>query len=809
MNDSKYTIEDWLEHLGPLGYTPKQVSTNEWAGACPRCEDGEDRFVITEKDGMALIHCRQCSDDSPTAYREMVEIVFGDGQVPSPSPPPAPHPEADPLGDSEEEATPRSGKVLTATYNYHKEDGSLGFTVERYDRDGTKSFSILNAKRERKKPRLANSLVYRYPEVLAAAQRGDPVFIVEGEKCVDRIINIGFVATCCAGGSGAWSPTHAATLPEGVAVILIPDADASGLNYAMSVGCSMRRRAGSLTVIDPFAMGYTLDRDTLSDGGGQDIADWLEGRDADAFRHLRDSAEDFTAWLPGAAALTGQEILGVTDLNYLVQHVMRRWGDQLLLVNDGKAGQLRYMDPETGRWTEESSRLMTMFSTLDRELFGTTAPNTPERYAQGFIKKRGAADEFASKAVGIVNDLIDAGLMKEEDVLRCRISEFDQDLRYIGCRNGIVDLWEAELLDPKDGAKALVTKTTGVNYNPEATHPQLDQLFTHLPVDVSEFYWDIIGFHFHGNPRRRIYNLVGPKRGGKSTLMTALWAAGGDYVRVVQEDLFKPGKSSNSGLSNELEVVACPVRIALADEVATRKLDGHLLKKLSGSGPLAFRRNYEHLQEKRGTGTLILSFNKLHEPLMAGNDDALDDRLVVIPCPAVREEDGTLQQVIHEEGFKEAVLARAVLRAARVGRTEVPAPPDTVREATSALIKESRGDLGDIADAMKPVEGSRSWTIFPWRAYADAHGATEMDTKINNLSRKGFLAKLRQLNPNLPEPVKVRIESQSRQGWPGWTLTGDYAQFAFEASTDVRDSCGTSPKDDEDPLAGGPWPRTT
>ena len=50
-------------------------------------------------------------------------------------------------------------------------------------------------------------LLYRFPELIAA----DPtakVFIVEGEKDVDRLRSLGFVATCNSGGAGKWEPRY-------------------------------------------------------------------------------------------------------------------------------------------------------------------------------------------------------------------------------------------------------------------------------------------------------------------------------------------------------------------------------------------------------------------------------------------------------------------------------------------------------------------------------------------------------------------------------------------------------------------------
>ena len=47
-------------------------------------------------------------------------------------------------------------------------------------------------------------VLYRLPRVLEAAQSGDGVFVVEGEKDVEALERAGVTATCNPGGAGKW-----------------------------------------------------------------------------------------------------------------------------------------------------------------------------------------------------------------------------------------------------------------------------------------------------------------------------------------------------------------------------------------------------------------------------------------------------------------------------------------------------------------------------------------------------------------------------------------------------------------------------
>jgi hypothetical protein len=90
-------------------------------------------------------------------------------------------------------------------YEYKDESGNTLFRVVRWYKDGKKQFSQ-NApdgsggwKKNRGNARL---VPFRFPELLAA-DPSLPVYIAEGEKDVLTLVNLGFVATCNPGGTGA------------------------------------------------------------------------------------------------------------------------------------------------------------------------------------------------------------------------------------------------------------------------------------------------------------------------------------------------------------------------------------------------------------------------------------------------------------------------------------------------------------------------------------------------------------------------------------------------------------------------------
>lgn len=127
-------------------------------------------------------------------------------------------------------------RQVVATYDYTDESGALlyqsvrlepkDFRQRRPDGQGGWTWNLADVP----------SVPYRLPE-LAEAPR---VFVAEGEKDVDALAGLGFVATCNHGGAGKWRDEHtqalvSASVPE---VVVLPDNDAAGEKHAAIVACS-------------------------------------------------------------------------------------------------------------------------------------------------------------------------------------------------------------------------------------------------------------------------------------------------------------------------------------------------------------------------------------------------------------------------------------------------------------------------------------------------------------------------------------------------------------------------------------------
>lgn len=87
---------------------------------------------------------------------------------------------------------------------------------------------------------------YRYSKW---QQSTNKIYIVEGEKCVHALENIGLDATTFVGGSNGWRVYYADYF-VGREVIILPDNDSPGLKYANEISIGLQNKAKSIKVVN-------------------------------------------------------------------------------------------------------------------------------------------------------------------------------------------------------------------------------------------------------------------------------------------------------------------------------------------------------------------------------------------------------------------------------------------------------------------------------------------------------------------------------------------------------------------------------
>lgn len=224
-----------------------------WSASCPAHDDRRPSLSIKQGDGgRLLLKCHAgCTYE---AILRAVKLEPRDLRQ----------------KDRDQEWTPNGPAV--AVYGYVDEDGRPLFDVcrtadkqfsQRRPDPSSKTGWAWNLKEVRR-------VLYRLPEVLAAAAAGETVYVAEGEKDVHALESAGAIATCNPGGAGKWRGEYAQAL-AGANVIVIADRDEAGRKHADAVAGSLAGVAASVQVVEA---GVGKDAADLL-AAGRNLADFL------------------------------------------------------------------------------------------------------------------------------------------------------------------------------------------------------------------------------------------------------------------------------------------------------------------------------------------------------------------------------------------------------------------------------------------------------------------------------------------------------------------------------------------------------
>ena len=215
----------------------------EWRGPCPAHQGDDENFAVNPETGLAFCHS-QCGRGWNILQLEQ-ELTHRDWK------------------ECRNEVFAIVGRPMggpaklreIATYDYADAKGEFLFQVVRYEPktfrqrrrvvklDGTSAgisweYNIKGVSR----------VLYRLPNVTAA----DSILLVEGEKDVENLEKLGFVATCNPGGAcnhpGKWLKNYTESL-EGKRVVILPDNDIPGEKHAEIVVQAIRHRVKELRIV--------------------------------------------------------------------------------------------------------------------------------------------------------------------------------------------------------------------------------------------------------------------------------------------------------------------------------------------------------------------------------------------------------------------------------------------------------------------------------------------------------------------------------------------------------------------------------
>jgi len=226
---------------------------------CPKC-GGEDRFRMIDQEAGAVL-CNQCfasengdgfaaitwfcDCDFPTAVRLVGEYLDSSN------------------GNSLATSNNEPQREIAATYDYVDEAGNRLYQVCRTDQKGFRQRRPKQGGGWEWTVKDVRQVPYRLPELLRAGPE-EPIWIAEGEKDCDRLVSLGCIATCNAGGAGKWESEWRDYF-QGRLVVILPDNDEPGREHAEQVATSLQGVASSVKVVE---------LPGLPEKG--DVSDWLD-----------------------------------------------------------------------------------------------------------------------------------------------------------------------------------------------------------------------------------------------------------------------------------------------------------------------------------------------------------------------------------------------------------------------------------------------------------------------------------------------------------------------------------------------------
>ncbi|WP_247424161.1 phage/plasmid primase, P4 family [Ralstonia pseudosolanacearum] len=577
----------------------------------------------------------------------------------------------------------------TAKWDYLDAAGKLLGVVYRYDPPGRgKEFRPWDAKRRKAAPPEPRPL-YNQPGLASATQ----VVFVEGEKCAQALIDAGIVATTAMHGANApvdktdWSPL------AGKAVLIWPDRDKPGWEYAANAAQAMLS-AGATTchILYP----------PEEAGEGWDAADAVaEGFDVAAFiahgprLQMHDVADDPEPVIGGDESVWGTEdalALAFTRRYHRDWRYVAAWGRWL--VWDGH------------RWRTEDT------------LAATDLIRNVCRHAALHAENPKLAAKLATSGTiaGVER------LARADRRHAATTSEWDADPWLLNTPGGVVDLRTGRQR-PHDRDDRMTKITTATPGGDCPTWRQFLAEVTGGDAELQAYLQRMAGYALTGSTQEHaLFFLYGTGANGKSVFLNTLSTILGDYAANAAMDTFMETRTDRH--PTDMAGLRGARFVAAIETEQGRRWAESKVKNLTGGDKISARFMRQDFFEFFPQFKLFVAGN--HKPAIRNIDEAMKRRLHLIPFTVTvppERRDKHLQQKLLAE--RDGILAWAVqgcLDWQRLGRLD---PPQQVLDATEEYF-EAEDALGRWLDERCVREANaKSLTaeLFnDWKPWAEAAG---------------------------------------------------------------------------------------
>ncbi|MBT2748253.1 MULTISPECIES: phage/plasmid primase, P4 family [unclassified Lysobacter] len=575
----------------------------------------------------------------------------------------------------------------TARWDYLSAEGELIACVYRYDPPEGKQYRPWDAKRRKHQAPTPRPL-YNQPRMAASNE----VVLVEGEKTADALIELGVCATTAMNGANApidktdWSPLC------GKHVLIWPDKDKPGWEYAMQAAQSA----------------------------------FQVGADSCALLHVPDDKP--LAWDAFDAVVEGFDVLGflragertflqpgTEDAPPPIDFDGLDWSsdDGLGLAFTRHYGEDWRYCASWGQWLSWTGTRWNP----DRTLVLQHLVRGVCRAAQAFADKPSQRSKLASASTvaGVER------LARSDPRHASSADDWDSDLWALNTPRGIVDLRSGATR--RHARSEQMTKLTTAS--PSGQCPTWLRFLSDVTggdTALMEYLQRVVGYCLTGVTREHaLFFLYGTGANGKSVFVNVLATILGDYATNAPMDTFM--ESRHDRHPTELAGLRGARFVAASETEQGRRWNESKLKSITGGDTVSARFMRQDFFEYTPQFKLVIAGN--HKPAIRNADEAMKRRLHLVPFTVTippERRDGRLTEKLLAE--RDGIMAWAVEGCLQWQHTELRAP-QCVIDATDEYF-EGEDALGHWMEErcfVHPQSKALVADLFAdWRDWAEANG---------------------------------------------------------------------------------------
>ncbi len=223
-------------------------------------------------------------------------------------------------------------------------------------------------------------------------------------------------------------------------------------------------------------------------------------------------------------------------------------------------------------------------------------------------------------------------LAKTDPAIRITHDALDANPMVLNCPNGTINLASGELRPHR--RQDLCTKMTAAPFDPDARSELWDRVLLESmdgDAELVAYFQRAAGYSCTGRTsEEKLFTVIGPTRGGKSTIVESLRAALGSYAMTAPIEAFLQQKNTGGATPDIARLAGARLVVSIEVEKGRRLAQG-LVKSVTGGDVVPARFLYSETFEFKPTLKLWIVANDA--PTVSDDDAAMWARIHRVPFP--------------------------------------------------------------------------------------------------------------------------------------------------------------------------------